>query len=459
MPRCWAGVGVSRPELCLLKKGPMSYSAIVEARAPLREAPASRPRGAIISLLLLGFALLVAVKMPFALTTGRLWAEDGRLYFAYAWSHEWMEALFAQHIGYLSIVPNAATVFAANLASLENAPILIAVVALAVQVLPAALLPVSGIPWLRHPVMLAAGFVLVLIPPGASEAWLNTATSQFHLMLCVGIVLASDVRRGMPGVLQCGSIVLAGLSGPGAAFVTPLFALRALGDRSWPRTLQTALLAATAILQVAIHFSVPIPLRQVGLSPALLIAIVYVQHILLPLVGQDIANHVTAEYREALLAGIWPRRATLLAPLAFAGLVVASLRADRRHAAWMVAGGMTFMVLSYIGSLGDKSVLVYPGIGGRYALAPTVLFSLSLLGILACGSPFARSVAGIVLAACFIAGCGDYLRVPEIMKHGPSWAGEVAAWRLDPSRPLQIWPYGWEMKLLSPASQVSPYAR
>jgi hypothetical protein len=224
--------------------------------------------------------------------------------------------------------------------------------------------------------------------------------------------------------------------------------LRALFDRSWPRTLQAVLLAATTVLQLAIHFSVPIPLRQVGLSPAMLIATIYVQNLLLPLTGLDLASQLTAGYRDALLAGIWPRRAMLLVPLAFGALFLASLRADRGHSFWMVAGGTIMMILSYVGSLGDKSVLLYPGIGGRYAFAPAVLFSLALLGVFARGGTFARCCAGIVLSTCFIVGCGDYRHVPEMMKHGPSWPEQVAAWRLDSSRPLQIWPSGWEMKLV-----------
>jgi hypothetical protein len=427
----------------------MLLSMSLRARIPPSASALSRSRAALATLLMLAFALLVVLKMPFALTVGRFWAEDGKIYFAYAWSHGWLDALAAEHISYISIVPNAATLLAARLTSLESAPVLTAATALVIQLLPPALLASSGVPWLRNPFSLALAFALVLIPPGGSEIWLNTATSQFHLMLCVGIVLASDARRGWPGLLQSGSVALASLNGPGAAFLAPLFLARAVLDRSGTRTMQTALLVFGALVQFAVHLRAPAGIRQMGIDPALLATIIYVKHILLPVTGEDIANRLSANLPSALAAGRWPRRATILVVAALGWLFVVSYRTDRRHAFWLAAAGMVILLLSYFGAL-DKRTLVIPGVGGRYAFAPNALFSLTLLSVVAEGGRPARSVAGAIIVAIVIAGCGDYFRLPDSMKQGPNWRLEVAAWRQDPSRPLQIWPNGWHMTLAGP---------
>jgi hypothetical protein len=334
-----------------------------------------------------------------------------------------------------------------------------AAVALLVQLLPPALLLVGEIPWLRHPrrrpLELIAALALLLAPPGVSEIWLNTATSQFHLMLCVGIVLGSEARTGRAGLLQCGCVALAALSGPGPTFAAPLFLLRALLDRSAVRGVQAALLSVGAVLQIATHFYAPPSIRQIGMGPGVLVAVIYIKHLLLPLLGNAVATRLTAGYPDVLMAGLWPRRATVAVVLAFGALFVAAFRVDRRHALWFALCGALMAVLSYTGAIGAKSLYLMPTYGARHAYAPSVLFGLAVLGLCARSGPYVRLPAALVLACLLVTGATSYFDVPTGIENGPDWREQAAAWRQHPDQPLLIWPNGWLMRLTPPVPPLA----
>jgi hypothetical protein len=40
----------------------------------------------------------------------------------------------------------------------------------------------------------------------------------------------------------------------------------------------------------------------------------------------------------------------------------------------------------------------------------------------------------------------------RFQKNGPYWRAEVAAWRADPTHPIQVWPATWPYKVRPPAS-------
>ena len=138
------------------------------------------------------FILLVVVRIPAILTDGRFWAEEGVVYFHAAWHQSWLDALFTIHTGYLNLVASVATLLALHLVTLEQAPLVTTAVACGIQILPTIILATSRIPWLKRWPTFTIALLLLLIPAGDSEVWLNSITSQFHLALCVGLILASE---------------------------------------------------------------------------------------------------------------------------------------------------------------------------------------------------------------------------------------------------------------------------
>jgi len=78
---------------------------------------------------------LIFLRSPGILVHGRMYAEEGTVYFRYAWTENPLRALLAPHQGYYSLVPNACTLIAARLIPLPQAAVFLTWCALAIQLL------------------------------------------------------------------------------------------------------------------------------------------------------------------------------------------------------------------------------------------------------------------------------------------------------------------------------------
>jgi hypothetical protein len=395
------------------------------------------------------FILLVVVRIPAILTDGRFWAEEGVVYYHAAWHQSWLEALFTIHTGYLNLIASVATLLALHLVTLEQAPLVTGAVACGIQILPAIILATSRIPWLKSWPTFTIAFLLLLIPAGDSEVWLNSITSQFHLALCVGLILASEECSRSVSIFRGVVLVAAPLAGPVSGALTPLFLLRAAVERSRVHLIQTVLLAVPTSVQAVIVLTHPEPARAIGIGLPLLLAVIGIQNVMLPIAGASRTAPVAAA--AYLQSGI-PVYAILIGAFGIGALGVALYRWGDRAALWLFAGGSALAVISYSTALTlgqPRYLLIW--LGGRYCFAPTVLFSLSLLGLAATGR---RMIPTILVIWMIYIGAGPYFHVPDGHARGVNWKDEVAAWRRDPAYRLRMWPLGW-----SPGLTLNPSAR
>jgi hypothetical protein len=395
-------------------------------------------------LLVLGFAALLACRIPGVLQ-GRFWAEEGE-FFLDALRLPWFAALTTPHTGYLNLVASIAMQLAARL-PLEFAPLASCAVALILQTLPAILLVTSRISWLQQRWPLVLALLLLATPPLSEEVWINPMTIQYHLMLCVGLILAEAPRRGVIGVLQAIVLVIAPLAGPGNSFAIPLFALRAWLDRSRARAWQTLLLSVGTVIQLGFLATHPAPARHLGIEVPLLLAVVCVKHVLVPLLGRHEAVDLANRLPPIFAAGgvpLLPVYATLLAGAGFAAVV---WYGGNRESRWLAAAGGAMMVLSYFGVVGGQANLLGAHFGTRYALAPQSLFELALLGV-ASTAPTSglRSVAGLIVLWLVFVGVHEYFWVSPAMAHGPSWRAQVTEWR-STHQPIHLWPPSFVIRL------------
>ena len=104
------------------------------------------------------------------------------------------------------------------------------------------------------------------------------------------------------------------------------------------------------------------------------------------------------------------------------------------------------MVLSYYGALGTKTDLLVPYFGQRYYYAPQVLLGLTLLGI-ARSRQLANQLAAVMVGWLLVSGVVQYTSVHPYMGYGPSWRGEIAQWRNDPSHRIVLWPVNVQVSL------------
>ncbi len=399
-------------------------------------------------LAVLGFAILVLLRMPQIVTSGRFWAEEGLVYFQAAWQEPWFDALFKVHTGYLNIAASTATLLALHLAPLEQGPLVTAAVACLIQMLPAVLLATGGIAWLTRWPALVLALCLLLIPFGDGEVWLNSITSQFHMALCVGLILALDVRTGWRGALHGVILVIAPLAGPVSGTLTPWFLVRAGVDRSWTRLGQAVLLGIPTVLQGVMVLTHPEPARAMGIGAPLLVVVIAVQNVILPLAGAGWAQMVASAAAQSFQHGGMAIRVALMGIAGLGALGGAAYRYGDRTAWWMFVAGITLAITSYSAALTlGQPLNLLLWIGSRYSFAPSALLGLSLLGVAATGKPLRQVALGALVVWMIAIGTKPYFKPSAMFANGPNWKAEVAAWRRDPSHQLEIWPAGWRMPL------------
>jgi hypothetical protein len=398
-------------------------------------------------LLLLGFALLLASRIPAVFLDGRLWAEEGVVFLVNAFRGPWWAALTAPHTGYVNLVANGSTLLAWHLVPLGEVPWVTAGIALVVQCLPALLLATSGFAWVRRPAALALALLLMALVPMSEEVWLNSITSQFHLMLSLALVLAIPPRPGASTWLRGLVLVLAPLSAPGAVFLVPLFWLRAAWDRSAARLRQAVLLTLCAAVQTTVVLLHPEPGRALRLDPALLLSVIYLKQMVLPLLGPQMARAQSEAVGMALAAGHLPWRALLGVPLLFLAGFATAAALRLREAAWMLLAAGAMAIGGYAAAFGEVAQVLGIDFGMRYAYAPSVLLALAVLAITLRG-PLALRLAGGALVACLLTvGVRNYWMVSPMMATGPAWRDQAVAWQKDPNAILTVWPDHFRFRL------------
>lgn len=393
--------------------------------------------------LLLVAAAAVVLRVPDLVLEPRFWAEEARVYFAYALAAGPLDALLAPHQGYYSLVPNLAT-WLATLVPLEAAPAVTTAVALAVQVLPALIAATSPAPWADGPFRRIAAVLVVLLVGAAGELHATTTNSQFHLALAAGLVyldFAADPgptrRRALLAVL-----LLAGLTGVQATLLAPVFAWRWWRERQPVDRAATVLLGLCLALQAGVVLLAPAEADRfaAGLDP-------------LKALGKAAEGLAKGLLVYPAAGGLGPK--TLALPLgwllaavggagvaAAAAVQVAILRRgpgrDLLAAAWLVAA------VSFLGSRRMAG-------GDRYLALPAVLVVLAVLAVAfdrRHGRPV-RLAAGLAVTAAILSNAWLYgPRMDGMADPGwPAWRDEVAAWRageraeprIHPQWPDAVW--------------------
>lgn len=416
--------------------------------------------------LFLAFTLLVVLRLPHAWAHGRFQGEEVTVFFAYAWHYPWYDALFRSFAGYLNLGATATTVVAVQLVKhgivpLERIPYFTMVAALAVQSLPAVLILTGSARWLANRLAVIAALLIIAIAPATEEVFYNVLHIQFHLALCVGLILALNLperrsARGGYGAL----LFFAPLCGPGAILLLPLFALRAVVDRDGRRWMQFIILAAGAAIQLLLFYGHS-PARAHVLGAGTTAAVMFLRLVALPFVGVPFAYRSANMIYDSQVAGgfgwLWFAAATVL--LAITMMIVATRRRD--GAVWLLLGSLTIAAASFdFGMISATPVAPFDIYSAeRYNFLPNVLLGLALVALAvrpgSRGRPVFAALSGLII---FI-GALNYLKPLHTFADGPSWVAEVSAWHRDHRHPMAAWPRPWTADLSDQSHPCHPSAQ
>ena len=413
--------------------------------------------------LLLGIvALAIVAREPTFLTSPRFWAEEGTICFRFAWHHSWWEALFTPQLGYYSLWTNLAVVLAARVAALEYAPLVTTLMALAVQLLPFAVVFWSDSPLWATTVNKALFAVLAFTTSSSGEIWLNVINSQFHLCLATFLILVDEESRAsLVRWFKRLVVALAGLTGVASILLLPFFLVAwCRGGRREARVHAVALLSG-CLLQVPVHAYFG-DYKSVGARAAgtdvLATPLVLVQHVFVkPLVGLDLATTSSRLLTEGLeLAG--PHGAPrLLAALILVLLIYGGLRrlagplALRPRPPIAEAVLLVSLVSAALATSPSRDLLD-PRTGSRYFYAPAI-FWLVALHDRAWSASASRTSTRLAIAAWLMVVGAGLLYLHSSLFFDPSWPRwreEVVQWRFNPDHALRVWPgWGdWRMSLM-----------
>ena len=416
------------------------------------------------STVLVTACVIMALRAPLLLRQPRFWAEEGKVYFAYAYAADGIwRALLAPHQGYYHLFANLATVLAL-LVPVRHAPMVTTLLAFAAQALPLAIVLWGKAPlWRTLPKSIVA-VAIILLTPSSGECWLNSINSQFYLALSAALLLLEKTpktpwrRWSYRGILA-----LASLSGPVTAFLTPLFVLRAWAHRSNREAgTQAWIVGAGAMLQLGIVLtSLESPpegaVRFAGLGPANLLAVILNRTVVMPLASSHAAQWASERLVQAHEAGA-DGAMTLALMLALVALGTFLCWKQPPRQRYLLAASLLMTTLSTISALispgQTKWVLVSPGAAIRYYYAPSVLFMLAVWGRVDPQPKRWRHPASLLvalaLAVSLVLGAVDYrsLMWPFVSADWPVWQDQVTIWETRPGYRLEIWPPRWDMQLV-----------
>ena len=417
------------------------------------------------------YSLLIALRSPWLLIHGRLWAEEGFIYFVAAWSGNVCLDLLAAHQGYYSLFPNAVSVLTARVFPLPFAALVTTWCAFLVQIA-AGYLVVQCESFASVKAKILALGVLLLTAP-SFEVWLNTTNSQFYFVVCVAIIFISRPDRLR---LQRNLVLaIAALTGPVTTFLVPFFLARAYFAKIKGAWQQASVLTTCALLQIVVVLrNMHSGARHVVFQPSGLAPEFLVNYITMPFLGRAIetvvsalilnqSRHLAAAHVNGanLISTLLNHHLPLTPPfLAIWGVldilfiaVLAWVTEDKsdRSSWWLLTMAVWLAIASMSGSLGGTY-----SIAERYAFPSAVLmgFSLLLTAFRATTGKTRRTAAKCLLAIFLLSGSLDYFYYPRWMAYerpaGPDWYIQARQWEHDPAQKLSIWPRAIRLITLPP---------
>jgi hypothetical protein len=362
-------------------------------------------------------ALLLFSRCPSRLLRPELWAEDGARWLqpAYSLGFQSLEVPLA---GYLQTLSRVSAQFALQL-PLTEAPLIFALIAFVVQLVPVALLLFRRgevlVPSLSARLLIVLYYIGI---PNSSEVYVNLTNAMWHLALVAFLLVILPKPQTMAGTaMDVILLVLAGLSGPFVLFIAPISWWHAVEHRRHAegrkRLMYATVLTVCAIVQ-GVLVSQTSGAREAHLGATLdrLVHILSDQIFLGGVIG---GGNVTSLLTHSWWMQVWP--AALCCLFAIVLGLIAFVRGPTAHRQLVVlsvlimASALKSPMIAPVIPQWDP--MQFPGAGDRYYIIPMLAWFTTLLVLAAGRWPFGLQwVARCFVLCCAIGIVNDWHYVP-----------------------------------------------
>ena len=398
-----------------------------------------------------GLLCLVAVlsvvaivsRRPDAVWNPQFWGDDGAYFYADAYAHGW-HVLLRPLNGYVLILPRLGALVA-TLFPLRWAPLVINLIAIAIQALPALILVTKRFAFLGTWRMRLLIAVFVLATPTSPEIHANLDNSQWYMALLAFLVLVAEPSTSKAWrVFDVVVVLFSGMTGPFCIFLLPVAAImRWVRGTRWATVLLVINCITVAIQVPVILITGGRSHAPLGATPGLLIRIVGGHVLLGPLLGpQFTVNHPA-------LAG---RACSLVFAVALV-VIAYVLRKGPVHFRLLALFAGSLLAASLLSPQAALTrpqwpVLLLPLSATRYWFIPGVAWLWTLVWMVGPDRPaFVRFLGALAVAAALCTGIA-YWRLPAFVNYDfPRYAREFQQVPPGTEFTIPINPPGWKVTL------------
>ncbi|WP_223923886.1 hypothetical protein [Geobacter sp. AOG2] len=403
-------------------------------------------------------------RKPQLLYHPRFYAEEGSIFFQFAFNNSFLHYLLTPHFGYYALYNVISTSLAA-LFPLEISPLITTYEALILQLSVSLYVVWSDISLFNtHFKRYLIAISFPLLCPG--QIWLTTVGIQYWLCILTVIILLDKypTENDRISKTELSLLALAGLTGILSCIMTPLFIIKAVETKSKKYMTYAYCLTSCSILQISVfvytllHNANELTERFISVDETYVKIIKQTTLLTSKLLASD--NTLNYDFVDKidkmtmhLMITLWnmPVLEKYVAVYFLTGfvmlLIILPLLVIHRNNT-----DMLFIIFSAITVYTISVKLSINGVGGpRYIFAPSAMIMIFLVS--AYGNKGANSIFNclilMLISLIMVNNCINY--IPSMDKYyndeWPRWEEEVGIWRRDGNHQLKIWPPPWQMSL------------
>lgn len=388
------------------------------------------------------FVFLSSLKMEPYIYSGRIWAEEGLIFYAQISQVGFYEGLFFIFNGHLELATNL-VVSIASLFELRYVPLVTTYLSYLLQLIPVILLinyyKVIGLSFISLIIVL----LFMVGMPQAAEVWANSVNLHFHFSLIVGIIVIIPIANINNSKYIFRILVFfSGLSGVPANFLMPLFLFIALHTKDKERWVQFYILVSTTLFQVLLILinDVPLELRTFNMNPVVYWAIMLCQNIISPLFGVDIGNQLAAIIKTMLVGNLGGILFSSLLTVLLIMLINSSIFTEKYKHVYLYISVCLLSLCSIALALGDIQRLISASSGGRYFYSANILLLIAILIVIQKKQNILLYIIPIIIAISSVSSVKKFIG-------GPDWVVKYDEHIQANSDHVEIWPWGWSMPI------------